>query len=205
MENKITTINPSELTSQNAYRLLISVIIPRPIAWVSTIGTDGTLNLAPYSFFNGVSGSPPVVMFSVGQKEGYPKDTLRNIKETGEFVVNLADRLLAETMVKTSGEWNYDVDEFEITGLETAPSLVVKPPRVATAPIAMEAKATQLIPVEGSSNTLVLGRIERFHIQEELLLSKGTVDSKAFNPIARLGSADYATLGEILTILRPQI
>ncbi|MCB0194016.1 MAG: flavin reductase family protein [Anaerolineae bacterium] len=205
MENQTITIDPSELSSRDSYRLLISVVIPRPIAWVSTLGVDGTLNLAPYSFFNAVSGDPPTVIFSVGQREGQPKDTLRNIQETGEFVVNLPDRLLAETMVKTAGEWNYDVDEFEVAGLETTPSIGVKPPRVATAPIAMEAKSIQIIPIDGSPNTLILGRIVRFHIQEGLFLPKGTVDAKAFNPVARLGSADYATLGEILTILRPQV
>ncbi|MCB0209001.1 MAG: flavin reductase family protein [Anaerolineae bacterium] len=205
MENQTITIDPSELSGRDSYRLLISAVIPRPIAWVSTVGSDGTLNLAPYSFFNAVSGDPPVVMFSIGQREGRPKDTLRNIQETGEFVVNLPDRLLAETMVKTAGEWNYEVDEFEVAGIETMPSLGVRPPRVASAPIAMEAKSMQIIPIEGSLNTLVLGRVVRFHIQESLLLPKGTIDAKLFNPVARLGSADYATLGEILTILRPQV
>lgn len=205
MENEIYTLDPAELADRDAYRLLISVVIPRPIAWVSSIGSDGSHNLAPYSFFNAVSGSPPTVMFSIGQRAGRPKDTLRNIQETGEFVVNLADRALADKMVKTAGEWAYEVDEFSVADLETTPSLKVKPPRVALAPIAMEAKATQIIPVEGSSNTMVLGQVVYFHIQTGLLLPKGTVDAKQFNPVARLGSADYATLGEILTILRPQL
>ncbi|MCB0167773.1 MAG: flavin reductase family protein [Anaerolineae bacterium] len=205
MENEIFTLDPAELSGRDAYRLLISVVVPRPIAWVSSIGHDDSYNLAPFSFFNAVSGNPPTVMFSIGQRAGQPKDTLRNIQETGEFVVNMTDRALADKMVKTAGEWEYEVDEFSVADLETTPSLKVKPPRVALAPIAMEAKATQIIPVEGSSNTMVLGQVVYFHIQTELLLPKGTVDPKLFNPVARLGSADYATLGEILTILRPQV
>ncbi len=205
MQQPTIPIDPNELSSRDAYRLLISVVIPRPIAWVSTIGADGSLNLAPFSFFNGVSGSPPTVMFSVGRRSGQAKDTLRNVQETGECVVNLADRALAEAMVRTAGEWEYEVSEFEMAGLETVPSALVKPPRVAQAPIAMEARVSQIVPVEGTPSTMVVGRVVRFHIREGLLLPKGTVDPVKFDPVARLGSADYTTLGEILTILRPQL
>ena len=205
MEQQIITIDPSELSGRDTYRLLISAIIPRPIAWVSTLGRDGTLNLAPYSFFNGVAGNPPTVMFSVEQRAGQPKDTLRNVEETGECVVNLADRALAESMVKTAGEWDYEVNEFKEAGLKTIPSMAVKPPRVANAPIAMETKLVQLVPVPNSHSTLVLARVVRFHIREGLLLPKGTVDPVKFDPVARLGSADYTTLNEIITILRPQV
>ena len=205
MTQPTISIDPADLEGRNAYRLLISVVVPRPIAWVSTQGSDGSLNLAPYSFFNGVSGSPPTVMFSVGQRAGQPKDTLRNIKETGECVINLADRALAERMVKTAGEWGYDVDEFDMAELETASSELVKPPRVAAAPIAMEARLLQLVPVPDTTNTIILARILRFHIREGLLLPNGTVDPVGFDPVARLGSANYTTLGEIMTILRPTV
>jgi flavin reductase (DIM6/NTAB) family NADH-FMN oxidoreductase RutF len=205
MTQQTISIDPTTLTGRDSYRLLISAIVPRPIAWVSTVGSDGSLNLAPYSFFNAVSGEPPTVMFSVGQRRGQPKDTLRNIEATGECVINLADRALAEQMVKTAGEWDYDVNEFEMAELETAPSEVVQPPRVAAAPLALEAKLAQIVPVPESHNTIVLARVVRFHIREGLLLPKGTVDPVKFDPVTRLGSADYATLGEILTILRPQV
>lgn len=199
------SIDPVNLEGRNAYRLLISVVVPRPIAWVSTLGSDGSLNLAPYSFFNGVSGSPPTVMFSVGQRAGQPKDTLRNIQETGECVINLADRALSERMVRTAGEWDYGVNEFDMAGLETVPSELVKPPRVAAAPVAMEARLLRLVSVPDTTNTIVLARVIRFQIREGLLLPKGTVDPVAFDPVARLGSADYTTLGEIMTILRPTV
>lgn len=205
MEYPTVTIDPNDLESRDSYRLLISLVVPRPIAWVSTVGSDGTLNLAPYSFFNGVSGSPPTVMFSVGRRQGQAKDTLRNVQETGECVVNLADRALAEKMVYTAGEWDYAVDEFEKAGLTTAPSEVVKPPRVAEAPVAMEAKVSQIVPVAGSANTMVLAQVVRFHLREGLLLPNGTVDPLELDPIARMGRANYTTLGEILTIMRPTV
>ncbi|GAB4424210.1 MAG: flavin reductase family protein [Anaerolineae bacterium] len=205
MTHPTQSIDPATLNGQDPYRLLISLIVPRPIAWVSTLGRDGTPNLAPYSFFNGVSGQPPTVMFSVGQRRGQPKDTLRNIQETGECVVNLADRALAEQMVKTAGEWDYGTNEFEQAGLETAPSEVVRPPRVAAAPVAMEAKLAKIVPVPDSDYTMVLVRVVRFHIREGLLLPNGTVDPLRFDPVARLGRANYTTLGDILTIQRPQV
>jgi flavin reductase (DIM6/NTAB) family NADH-FMN oxidoreductase RutF len=204
MESKTVCINPDDLAAHEAYRLLISVVVPRPIAWVSTIGTDGVLNLAPFSFFNAVGGTPPTVMFSVGQRAGGAKDTLRNVQETGEFVVNIVDHALAEVMVQSSGEWAYEVDEFEVTGLETAPSVAVKAPRVARAPVAMEARVTQIVPVEGTDSTMVLGRVLCFHLREGLLRPNGLVDATLLQPLARLGGNEYATLDQVFSMLRPR-
>lgn len=208
MADKFVSIVPDELERADAYRLMISVIVPRPIAWVSTVGADGTPNLAPYSFFSGVGGTPPTVMFSVGRsrrESGPLKDTLRNAQETGEFVVNLVDESLAEAMNLTSGEWPPGVDEFEVAGLETAPSVDVKPPRVAASPVAMEARVTQIVPVEGTTNTLVLGRVLRYHVREGLLRPNGMVDSALMRPVARLGGTEYATFGEVFSMPRPTV
>jgi flavin reductase (DIM6/NTAB) family NADH-FMN oxidoreductase RutF len=183
---------------------MISVIVPRPIAWVSTVGANGTPNLAPYSFFNGVGGTPPVVMFSVGQRAGQPKDTLRNVQETGEFVINIVDEALSEAMNLTSGEWPYEVDEFALAGLEVAPSVDVRPPRVAAAPVAMEARLVQTVPVEDTRYTMVLGRIVRYHIQAGLLRENGLVDAALMRPLVRLGGDEYATLGRVFTMIRPK-
>jgi flavin reductase (DIM6/NTAB) family NADH-FMN oxidoreductase RutF len=199
------TVDPAGQSGRDAYRLFISAIIPRPVAWVSTVRQDGALNLAPFSFFNGISGDPPTVMFAVEERDGGPKDTLRNIEETGECVVNMADRALSEAMVHTAGEWDYGISEFEQAGLETAPSDLVRPPRVAAAPVAMEARVLQLVPIPDSGSTLVLARILRYHIRQGLLLPNGTIDPLQYDPIGRLGRANYTTLGEILTILRPQV
>jgi len=204
-QTKMLSIVPEDLPPRDAYRLMLSVVAPRPIAWVSTIGADGTLNLAPFSFFNGVGGTPPTIMFSVGQRKGKAKDTLRNVQETGEFVVNIVSEELAEAMNITSGEWEYEVNEFELAGLETAPSVDVKPPRVALAPVAMEAKVTQIVPVIGTTSTMVLGRILRYHIREEMLRSNGLVDATLVRPITRLGGDEYATIGRVFSMARPRV
>jgi len=203
-QTKTLSIIPEDLPLRDAYRLMLSIVAPRPIAWVSSIGADGTLNLAPFSFFNGVGGTPPTVMFSVGQRKGKAKDTLRNVQETGEFVVNIVSEELAEAMNITSGEWDYEVNEFELAGLETAPSIDVCPPRVALAPVAMEGKVTQIVPVVGTTSTMVLGRILRYHIREELLRPNGLVDATLVRPIARLGGDEYATIGRVFSMARPR-
>ena len=202
---KTTTIVPETLPERQAYRLLISAVIPRPIGWISTLSSDGIPNLAPYSFFNAVSGVPPIVMFSAGSRRGNVKDTVNNIRDTGEFVVNIVDSELAEAMNQTSGEWGPEVNEFEKAGLATAPCTDVSPPRVAAAQVALEAKLTQIIPIEGSTSIMVLGRVVRFHIQDGLLTPEGLIDPAKLQPVSRLGGDEYAHLGEIFSLQRPQI
>jgi flavin reductase (DIM6/NTAB) family NADH-FMN oxidoreductase RutF len=200
------TIVPGDLAPRDAYNLMLSVLIPRPIAWISTVGADGTPNLAPYSFFNGVSGNPPIVMFSASRRrDGEIKDTLRNVQETGEFVVNIVDEVLAEAMNLTSGEWAYDVNELELARLETAPSLEVRPARVAAAPVALEARVRQIVPVEGTRSTMVLGEVLRYHLRAGLLRASGLVDSVPLRPVARLGGDEYCTLGRVFSMKRPKV
>lgn len=204
MTSKSISMTPGELPPREASRLMLSLIAPRPIAWVSSMGADGSLNLAPFSFFNAVSANPPIVMIAVGARKGMPKDTLRNVQETGEFVIHIVDETLAEAMNLTSGEWEYGVNEFELAALETIPSLEVKPPRVAAAPVAMEAKLAQIVPVEGASSTLILGRILRYHLRADLLRPDGLIDATLLQPITRLGGAEYATIGRVFEMSRPQ-
>lgn len=203
LEHKMISIVPGDLPPRDAYRLLISAVVPRPIGWTSTIGADGTLNLAPFSFFNAVGGTPPTVMIAVGQRKDTPKDTLRNVKETGEFVINIVDEDLAVAMNETSGEWAYDVNEFDRAGLITAPSIDVKPPRVANAPITLECKITQIVPVIDTTYTLILGQVLRYHIRAGLLRSNGLIDASALKPVARLGGDEYATIGRVFEMKRP--
>ena len=144
----------ADLHGRQAYRLLTSLVAPRPIAWISTLAADGTPNLAPFSFFNIVSGRPLMVMFSSGRrKDGEPKDTLANAAATGEFVVNLADETLAAQVNLTSATVGPNVNEFEAFGVKPAPSTDVEPPRVASAKAALEARAAQVIPIDGSTST----------------------------------------------------
>ena len=200
----VISIVPTDLDPREAYRLLISVVVPRPIGWASTIGSDGSLNLAPFSFFNAVSNLPLTVMISVGQRKGNPKDTLRNAQETGAFVINIVDEELAAAMNETSGEWAYDVNEFDRAGVTPAASIDVSPPRVAEAPIALECKVTQIVPVIDTTYTMILGRVLRFHLRSDLLRPNGTVDALRLRPLARLSGDEYATLGRVFEMKRPQ-
>jgi flavin reductase (DIM6/NTAB) family NADH-FMN oxidoreductase RutF len=202
-EQTMLTITPADLDPRDAYRLLISAVVPRPIGWASTIGLDGTLNLAPFSFFNAIGGNPSTVMISVGKRHGNPKDTLRNVQETGEFVINIVNEELAAAMNQTSGEWDYDVDEFVRAGLATTPSIDVRPPRVANAPIALECRVTQIVPVIDTPYTMILGRVLRFHIREGLLRPNGLIDASLLKPVARLGGDEYAMLGRVFEMKRP--
>jgi flavin reductase (DIM6/NTAB) family NADH-FMN oxidoreductase RutF len=204
ISNDLISIVPTDLDPREAYRLLISVVVPRPIGWTSTIGAGGSLNLAPFSFFNAVGGSPPTVLISVGQRKGNPKDTLRNARETGEFVINIVNAELAEAMNQTSGEWAYEVNEFDRAGVTPAASNDVRPPRVAEAPIALECKVTQIVPVIDTTYTLILGRVLRFHIRSDLLRPNGLVDALRLEPVARLSGDEYATIGRVFEMKRPQ-
>jgi Conserved protein/domain typically associated with flavoprotein oxygenases, DIM6/NTAB family, COG1853 len=165
------------MSPREAYALLISCVAPRPIAWVSTCAPDGRVNLAPFSFFNAGGANPVSVVFSCTNfRDGRPKDTLRNVHATGEFVVNIAPYWLAEQMNQTSFEYEYGVSEFEQVGLTRAPSLYVQPPRVAESPIAMECKLFQVV-AHGAgavAANYVIGEVLCFHIAETLLTPKAS-------------------------------
>lgn len=199
------SFDTTTLTTRANARLLNSVVVPRPIGWASTISADGVLNLAPYSYFNAVESNPPMVMLAIARRRGDPKDTLRNIEETGEFVVNIADESLAEAMMLTSGEYGREVDEFEVARLATTPSIAVRPPRVALAPAAMEVRLTQLVPVTETGYTLAIGRVLYFHLREGLLREDGLVDAHLLRPLARLGGDEFATLGRSFELPRPAV
>ncbi len=186
-----------------------SCIVPRPIGWISTISADGVVNLAPYSFFNGVNQDPPMVMFaSNGRQPSGPKDTLRNCEETREFVCNLATWDLREQMNRSSAALGPEVDEFAFAGLETAPSELVAPPRVKAAPIHMECVHHQTVELPSSDpsvrNAMVLGRVIGIHISDDVL-TDGMVDMAKFRPIARLGYMDYARVDMVFEMRRPKV
>lgn len=204
MEKKVISFVPSEMADPAPYHLLTSIVAPRPIAWVSTISRGGLPNLAPYSFYNAVAGFPPTIMFSVSYRRREPKekDTLRNVKETGEFVSHIVNEAMAEAMLKTSAEFSYGVSEFEQVGLKTTASISVKPPRIVGVPVAMECKVTQIVPVEGATNVMVLGQVVRFHVREDLYRPElGLVNTVQMQPVTRLGGAkEYTKIGELLML-----
>lgn len=207
MKTKMTTLVPAEMPERAPYHLLCSIAAPRPITWVSTIDASGVPNLAPFSFYNAVAGFPPTIMFSISyrvRRKPRSKDTLRNVEEVGEFVAHVADEQLAGAMILTAADFPPETDEFEIADLETVPSLEVRPPRIAAAPVAMECKVTQIVPVEGATNVMVLGRVLRFHIRDDLLRSNGLVDTIKMKPITRLGGpVEYARIGELFHLEIP--
>jgi len=187
-----------------------SLVVPRPIGWISTISNAGVVNLAPYSFFNGVAYAPPMVMFAPnGQHaEGGHKDTLSNIVETGEFVVNIATWELREEMNASSATVPRAVDEMAMAGLEAAPSTLVRPPRVKASPVHFECLhvTTVELPADdpASPNSTVFGQVVGIHISDDIL-TEGMVDMAKFRPIARLGYFDYTVVDNVFTMARPEV
>ena len=183
------------LSGSERYKLLVATITPRPIAWVVSQNAAGRLNAAPFSFFNAFSGEPPVVGIGVSSHEpGRPKDTRRNILETGEFVVNLVSEETVEAMVVTAIEFEEDVDELIQAGVGTLPSVKVKPPRILTSPVAMECELMQTVDL-GGDNALVLGRVLAMHVRDELVLdaAKRYIDTPNLKLVGRMhGTGWYA-------------
>lgn len=152
--------------ASRAYPILASLVTPRPIAWVTTLGPDGVVNAAPFSFFNVLGAEPPIVGFCPGDRDdGTPKDTARNIRLTHEFVVNLVDESVAEAMNATAASLPYGVSELAHAGLSTAPSSVVRPPRIAEAPASLE--CTEWGTLQIGENRLVIGLVKRVHLRDE--------------------------------------
>jgi flavin reductase (DIM6/NTAB) family NADH-FMN oxidoreductase RutF len=183
-----------------------ALAVPRPIGWIGTVNRDGVPNLAPYSFFNAISDRPPMVMFSSGGQ----KDSLRNILENGEFTCSIANMALHEAMNLSSAPVAPGVDEFKLAGLEAAPSLLVKPPRVAQAPAAFECRLWKTIELPlpagkaGVGYTMVIGEVVAVYIDDQYI-KDGIVDTGAMRPLARLGYMDYAVVSpeSMFTLNRP--
>lgn len=179
-----------------------ALVSPRPIGWISTVDTDGVVNLAPYSFFNAVSTNPHFVMFSSGGR----KDSQRNAEETGEFVCSLATYALREAMNQTSQHVGPEVDEMALAGLSPAPSKLVTPPRVAESPVAFECKYWRTVDLPGpdggpGTHAIVLGQVIGVHIADEAIVD-GKVDITQLKPIARLGYGDYAVIDKVFELSR---
>ncbi len=189
-----------------------SLIIPRPIGWISSVSEDGINNLAPYSFFNAVCYSPPTVMFSSGVGAGSDrmKDSLRNILSTGEFVCNLATWDTRDQMNQSSATVSPDTDEIQLSGLTAIPAELVRAPRIAEAPVHLECRFIKRVDIPSWSDSdqyvMVLGEVIGVHIRDELITSEGLVDVAAMRPIGRLGYNDYSQVDvdSIFTMERPQ-
>ncbi|MEM9477761.1 MAG: flavin reductase family protein [Pseudomonadota bacterium] len=182
-----------------------AIVTPRPIGWISTRGSDGSENLAPYSFFNAVAYFPPQVMFASTStkpdREG-TKDSMSNIRDTGVFCVNIVEYAMKDAMNLTSGPWGREVDEFDKAEITRASCETIPCSRVAGAPASLECKLTQIVTLEGEANFLALGEVVGVHMRDDCL-KDGIFDVLAFNPLTRMGYRDYSVVREKFSLKRP--
>lgn len=203
--------DPQQESVQNVYKLMTGLIVPRPIAFVSSLDDHAVRNLAPFSFFNGVSAAPPVVMFSAAVRREDParelgphKDTLLNVIATREFVINVVTEEIAEKMNLTAVQMPPYVDEFELAGLTALPSDLVKPPRVAESPVQMECRLRQIVEISEQvhGSTLVLGDVLRIHVREDLV-ENYRIDAGKLDAIGRMGGLTYIRTRDRFDLKRP--
>jgi len=201
-------IDPKERPYKDIYKLLIGSVVPRPIALVSSLSSDGIPNLAPFSFFNAVCSNPPIVLFStVVRSGGQPKDTLRNVEATGEFVVNIVSEDFAKKMNDCSGDYPPEVDEFEISGLTPVKSDIVAPARVKESRISMECRLDRIVrfgegkPGNGST---IFGEVLRFHVADEVF-DNFRIDAHVLKPVGRMGGPQYVRVSDIFDMPRPVV
>lgn len=201
-------INPTTLPHQSIYKILTGSVLPRPIGWISSIDLDGRPNLAPFSFFNAVCSNPPTVLFcsSIRGSDGKTKDTLNNVRATSEFVVNIVTEELLQAMNASSIEAPSDFNEFDYAGLTLAPSVVVKPPRVAESPIHFECKLREIIEIgnEPGGGSIVIGTIVHIHADNGVMIGEDKINLTALKPIGRLMGSGYCRVTDLIEIERPK-
>lgn len=199
-------LDTREISSRDAYRLLIGSVVPRPIGWVSTVSADDVGNLAPFSFFMAATGSPPTVVLSTGFRDGEPKDTLRNVMDVPEFVLNVVSEDVQEAMNATSEEFPADVDELAAAGLTAVPSSRVRPVRVAEAPINMECRVVQLVPVGDPKvgSTLIIGEVLAWHVRDDVFdAERMRIKLDELRAIGRMAGDGYTRTREQFEMIRP--
>ena len=199
-------LDPRTMKQESTYKLLIGCVVPRPIAWVSTVGPDGVNNLAPFSFFNAVCGEPPMIMFSASNRRPL-KDTLRNVQAMREFVVNIVSEEIAGQMNLTAADYAPDISEFAVSGLTPVPSDLVQPPRVLESPVNMECRVHDIIEVSAKpmGGSIVIGEVIRFHVRDSIIDKDMLIDPDKLKPVARLGGPSYSRLRDHFDMIRPVI
>jgi len=207
-------VSPSDLSHSELYGIVLNSVAPRPIAWVSTVSASGQLNLAPFSFFNAVCVDPPLLAFAPGLRppkqaevsRGEAKDTLRSVRETREFVVNVVTYELREAMNLTSGEYGAEVNEFELVKLTPQPSKIVRPPRVAESPVSFECKLHQIIDFSPlpTSGSLVIGQVVSIHVNDAHI-KDGKLDRNSLDLIGRMGGLQYTRTTQRFEMVRPKV
>ena len=198
--------DPNKQSFKDNHRLMIGSIVPRPIAFVSTKSKDGILNLAPFSYFNGVCSNPPTIMFAPARKGygGLTKDTLNNISDTEEFVVNIVSEEIVEPMVACATDFEKEVNEFEISGLTPVDSVKVAPPCVKESKVSFECRLQTIVPVgeaEPGGGFVVIGNIVMFHVDDDIYRD-GRIDLDALKPVGRLAGNNYSRINDVFTVVR---
>lgn len=190
------TIEPGKIATKDLHQFMLGAVAPRPIAFASTISTDGVLNLAPYSFFNAFSSNPPIMIFSSNRRvvNNTTKDTLKNVEDTGEVVINVVSHSISRQMALASVEYGPEVDEFKKAGFTPLASEMVKPFRVAESPVQMECVVEQILPLgkDGGAGNLIVCRMVLMHISEDVLNDKGRIDPHKIDLVGRMGRFYYA-------------
>ena len=206
MSSSILTIDPAACAARDVYKLMTGLIVPRPVALVSTIDVNGVANVAPFSFFCGVGSAPPALLFSTSLRRGpFPrKDTLHNVEQTGEFVVNVVSEAIAAAANVTAAEVPPEVSEFELAGLTPVASEVVKPPRVAESPAQMECRLLQVISTGNApgAGVIVLGEIVRFHVRADLV-EEFRVDPAGLDAVGRMAGNTWVRTRDLIELTRP--
>lgn len=186
---------PRDMVAQDVYKLMAALIVPRPIGFTSTLSPDGINNLAPFSFFMMITSSPPHIALSIGAKDGQEKDTLRNIRNNGELVINIVGSEIGPQMARTAVDYDADVSEFEVSGLTPAPSDVVQPHRVAEAPANLECIMRDIHKVGGPpyGAHLVIAEVVKLHVRDELVIENNRIDLQRLNAVGRLTGDLYCS------------
>jgi flavin reductase (DIM6/NTAB) family NADH-FMN oxidoreductase RutF len=202
-------VDPATLSADAAYAWQAATILPRPIAWTSTLNEDGSANLAPFSFFTGVSSDPPTCLICVSRRRRQldgsrpPKDTWRNIERTGEFVIHVVDDALGPQMNATSREFPYGTDEIAEVGLTRVPSDRISPPRITEAPVAMECRLERIVEVGRAGTAVIIGEILLWHVRDELVVG-GRLDLGRLDAIGRMGGPTYTRTRDRFDLVRPK-
>ena len=203
MSDLSISIDPTSLDDDGRYKLMTGIVVPRPIAWVTTMSDEGLVNAAPFSAFTFLSYRPIMLCISVAGRGGKMKDTERNIRARGEFVVNMADEAMVRELHLSAGDYPSDVSEVEDLGLQTVACEQVEVPRLADAAMSMECRLDQILPFGEVGHHLIIGTAVRIHVRESLY-ANGRIDVRKYRAVGRLGGPNYVTAGTILTMTDPQ-
>lgn len=192
-------VDPSTLDARESHKILTSIIIPRPIAWVTTLNEDGSVNAAPFSFFMGVSTKPPRLAISISAKGGEIKDSARNIIKNSEFVVNMVTDTNVEAMNSTAGLFDYGMEELKIAGLSTSGSEKIAPPRIKESPVSMECMLDKVVEIGDKNHFLIIGEVVLFHIDDGMF-ENGVVDPEKIHAVGRLEGGFYTHVNNIFEV-----